>query len=121
MQPMSGPITFPSTGDITVPLPATPTRIEFTTGGKWSVNETTNSRSGQGHANPSYQWATANLSNASGYFSRIYPNTQAFAILDGASGNPVVLGKVKTWSSNLVFTITNANSNWPVFMTVHFS
>lgn len=118
MQPISGPITFASAGDITVPLPFTPSRIEFHIGGKHSVNEVTHSRSGVGHANPSYQWATAEMTNASGYFTRNYLGTHSFAILDGAVGNPVVRGKVKTWSSNLVITVTEASSLYPVFMTV---
>lgn len=117
--PLSGPITFSSTGDVTVPLPYTPSYIVFTTGGKQGVNEVTSARQGQGFASPDYQWATASLTNASGYFSRIYPGTQSFAVLDGSTGAPLVLGKVKTFAANCVFTIMNASSLVPIFMTVY--
>lgn len=117
--PISGPITFSSTGDVTVVLPYAPSYITFSTGGKQGVNEVTNARQGAGFASPNYQWAHASLTNDSGYFSRIYPGTQAFAVLDGTTGAPLVLGKVKTFAANCVFTITNASSLVPVFMTVY--
>lgn len=117
-QPISGPITFAATGDIVVPLPFKPSRIEFHSGGKAGTNEVTSARSSVGHADPVYQWAAASLSNTAGDFSRTYLGTHCFAVLDGPSGNPVVLGKVKTWSANLVLTLTKANSAWPIFMTV---
>lgn len=117
--PISGPITFSSTGDITVPLPFVPSYIEFSTAGKQGINEVTSARSGQGFASPAYQWAVASLSNSSGNFSRAYPGTDAFAILDGGVGAPIVKGKVKTWAANLVFTITDASSQFQVYMKVY--
>ena len=117
--PLAGQITFSSTGDITVPLPYVPSYIEFITGGKAGINEVTNARSGQGFASPSNQFAVAELTNASGYFTRVYPNTYGFAILDGPVGDPIVLGKVKTWAANCVFTLTYASSQFPIYMKVY--
>lgn len=82
------------------------------------MNETTNSRHGSGGATPDYQWATAELTNSSGYFTRDYLNDACFAVLDGASGNPVVKGSITSWGSTITFNITNASSLYPVFMTV---
>ena len=117
--PLAGPITFSSTGDITVPLPYVPSYIEFSTGGKAGINEVTNARSGEGYASPSYQYAMGELTNASGYFTRTYPGTDAFVILDGPTGAPIVKGKVKTWATNCVFTLTDASSQFQVYMKVY--
>jgi len=119
MQPISGPITFNSTGLVTLALPFTPSRIEFTTGGKYSVNETTNARHGKGYASSSYQWCTASLSNVNGYFTQTLLNTACFLILDG-SGVPAVKGSLSSIGANSVtFNVTNASSLFPIFMTVY--
>lgn len=118
MSILSGPITFGTTGTVNVGIGFTPSGVMFSTGGKYSVNETTNSRHGAGFATPDYQWATAELTNTSGYFTRNYLNTACFAVLDGSSGNPVVKGSITAWGSTITFNITDASSNFPVFMTV---
>lgn len=119
MAPISGPITFSSTGSTTVPLPFTPSALSFYTGSKFGVNETTNARSGAGFATADYQWATAQLTNASGKFTRNYLNDACFAILDGVSGNPIVKGSLVSINTNSVtFNIANASSLFQVFMTV---
>jgi len=116
--PLSGPVTFSTVGSATVSLPFTPTTLEFHTAGKYSVNETTNARSGEGWASSSYQWATAELTNVNGYFSQQRLNTACFLVLD-ASGVSVVEGSLTSIGTNSVtFNITKASSLFPVFMTV---
>lgn len=119
MSVASGPITFGSTGNVSVTFPFVVNELEFTTGSKASVNETTNARQGQGTATSSYQWATASLTNASGYFSRNYLNNAAFVILDGPLGNEVLKGSVTGgWgTTTITFNITNASTLFQVFMT----
>ena len=119
MQPISGAITFSTTGLVTVSLPFTPSRFEFVTGGKYGVNETTNARHGKGYASSSYQWCTAELANVNGYFTQTLLNTACFLVLDG-SGVPAVKGSLSSIGTNSVtFNLTNASALFPVLMTVY--
>jgi|ERR1044072_314226 hypothetical protein len=115
----TGSFAYSSTGNKTLLLTdpsLTPTWIQFFTGGKFGVNETTNHRTGYGHADANYQWAIAGLNNASGKFSRDYGGTDAFVILDGTSGNPVVRGDVVSFGTGQVnIHLTNANSAYNVY------
>lgn len=91
--------------------------VIFMTGGKYGVNETANSRQGFGASDDGgYQFASGLLKNSSGNFTRNYPGIQSFAVLDGASGNPAVLGNVTGFSSGQIdVDIDNADSNFQIF------
>lgn len=118
MSEVTGSVTFGSTGDTTISLPFTPTTVVAVTGGLYNTNETSNARQGDGAADANYQYATATLVNSSGYFTRTYNGSQLFAILDGTSGNELVLGKLKSFGTNsATFTITNASTLAQVFLT----
>lgn len=92
-----------------------PKGIIFFSGGKFGVNETTNARLGHGFSDDTYQWAATMLRNSSNYFSRMYPGSDSFVVLDGASGNPAVRGDVTSFAAGQVnLNITNHDSSFQV-------
>ena len=116
-----GSITFTSTGNQSIYLnniTGTPTWVIFFTGGKYGVNETTNARGGFGASDiGNYQFASANLKNGSGSFTRTYPGTDSFVLLDGASGNPAVRGDVTGAAPGQIdVNLTNVDANFQVFV-----
>lgn len=123
-----GSISFGATGATTISLnniTGTPKGIQFLTGGKFGTNETANARQGFGAATNDgaggvdYQFASAELVNNNGKFTRNYPGTDAFVILDGSSGNPAVRGDVTGFSAGTVsVNITNADSTFQIFFIV---
>lgn len=121
----TGSTAFGSTGSGNISLnniTGTPKWIQFFTGGKAGTNETTNARQGAGAAvndgagGVDYQWATASLTNSSGKFSRNYPGTQSFVVLDGASGNEVVKGHVTGFQAGQInVSLDAASSLYDIF------
>lgn len=118
----AGSVTFGTTGAHTISLgtiTGVPKGVLFFTGSKFGVNETATGRQGSGFSDSNYEWATAMLENASGKFTRNYPGTEAFAVLDGTSGNPVVLGSVTSFgTAQINVNLTNADSNYQIGLLV---
>lgn len=121
----TGSTAFGSTGSDNISLnniTGTPQWIQFFTGGKAGTNETNNARQGAGAATNDgsdgvdYQWATASLVNNNGRFSRNYPGSQSFVVLDGSSGNEVVKGHVTSFQAGQInVSLDVASSLYDVF------
>lgn len=115
----TGSAAFGSTGATSILLnniTGVPQWIQCYTGGKVGTNETTNARNGAGAAvndgsnGVDYQWATASLVNANGKYSRNYPGTYAFVVLD-STGAEVVKGKVTGFAAGQINVQLDAASS----------